>query len=109
MQALAFEVLTPPATSSPRRCRRACAACWRARRVAAAWPAARPSTSRSVGRQLDERALSDMHRRKTGALLRASVLMGARAARRRRANGKRWRRTAMPSASPSRSSTTSST
>ena len=31
----------------------------------------------SVGRQLDEHALSDMHRRKTGALLRASVLMGA--------------------------------
>src|SRR5664279_2970055 len=31
----------------------------------------------SVGRSLDERELSDMHRRKTGALLRASVLMGA--------------------------------
>ena len=31
----------------------------------------------SIGLQLDERALSDMHRRKTGALLRASVLMGA--------------------------------
>jgi farnesyl diphosphate synthase len=31
----------------------------------------------SVGHRLDERALSDMHRRKTGALLRASVLMGA--------------------------------
>jgi len=31
----------------------------------------------SVGLPLDEHALSDMHRRKTGALLRASVLMGA--------------------------------
>jgi farnesyl diphosphate synthase len=31
----------------------------------------------SVGLSLDERALSDMHRRKTGALLKASVLMGA--------------------------------
>jgi farnesyl diphosphate synthase len=31
----------------------------------------------SIGQPLDERALSDMHRRKTGALLRASVLMGA--------------------------------
>jgi len=31
----------------------------------------------SVGRSLDESALRDMHRRKTGALLQASVLMGA--------------------------------
>ena len=31
----------------------------------------------SIGRTLDETALRDMHRRKTGALLQASVLMGA--------------------------------
>jgi farnesyl diphosphate synthase len=31
----------------------------------------------SIGRPLDEAALRDMHRRKTGALLQASVLMGA--------------------------------
>ncbi|MFZ5549043.1 MAG: polyprenyl synthetase family protein [Pseudomonadota bacterium] len=31
----------------------------------------------SVGKALDESALRDMHRRKTGALLQASVLMGA--------------------------------
>jgi farnesyl diphosphate synthase len=31
----------------------------------------------SVGHALDEGALRDMHRRKTGALLQASVLMGA--------------------------------
>ena len=31
----------------------------------------------SIGQPLDERSLSDMHRRKTGALLQASVLMGA--------------------------------
>jgi farnesyl diphosphate synthase len=31
----------------------------------------------SIGVALDERALRDMHRRKTGALLQASVLMGA--------------------------------
>ncbi|MEO5688966.1 MAG: polyprenyl synthetase family protein [Burkholderiaceae bacterium] len=31
----------------------------------------------SVGRQLDERSLRDMHRRKTGVLLQASVMMGA--------------------------------
>jgi farnesyl diphosphate synthase len=31
----------------------------------------------SIGRDLDEAGLRDMHRRKTGALLQASVLMGA--------------------------------
>ncbi len=31
----------------------------------------------SIGARLDEAALRDMHRRKTGALLQASVLMGA--------------------------------
>ena len=31
----------------------------------------------STGKRLDEATLSDMHRRKTGALLQASVLMGA--------------------------------
>jgi farnesyl diphosphate synthase len=31
----------------------------------------------SIGRPLDERCLRDMHHRKTGALLQASVLMGA--------------------------------
>ena len=31
----------------------------------------------SIGKPLDEHALRDMHRRKTGALLQASVLMGA--------------------------------
>jgi farnesyl diphosphate synthase len=31
----------------------------------------------SIGRPLDEAELGDMHRRKTGALLQASVLMGA--------------------------------
>jgi farnesyl diphosphate synthase len=31
----------------------------------------------SIGHPLDETALRDMHRRKTGALLQASVLMGA--------------------------------
>ena len=31
----------------------------------------------SVGRSMDEQALCDMHRRKTGALLQASVMMGA--------------------------------
>ena len=35
----------------------------------------------SVGRALDEIALRDMHRRKTGALLEASVMMGAACAR----------------------------
>ena len=34
----------------------------------------------SVGRQLDRRTLDDMHRRKTGALIETSVLLGAAAA-----------------------------
>ena len=42
-----------------------------------AWPAGRRSTCASIGQPLDEQALRDMHHRKTGALLQASVLMGA--------------------------------
>ena len=42
-----------------------------------AWPAARRSTWPASARRLDEHALRDMHHRKTGALLQASVLMGA--------------------------------
>jgi farnesyl diphosphate synthase len=43
----------------------------------------------SVGRALDERTLRDMHQRKTGALLRASVQMGA-ACGGLRPNGPAW-------------------
>src|SRR4051794_28996233 len=77
MQALAFEVLTPADGSV--------APALQARLVGLLARAAGSNGMAggqaidlaSIGLQLDERALSDMHRRKTGALLRASVLMGA--------------------------------
>jgi farnesyl diphosphate synthase len=83
MQALAFEVLTPvqgrgePATGVP--------AGLQARLVALLARAAghdgmaggQAIDLASVGQPLDEATLRDMHRRKTGALLQASVLMGA--------------------------------
>jgi geranylgeranyl pyrophosphate synthase len=40
-----------------------------------AWWAAKRSTSRPEGKRLDERALEDIHRRKTGQLIRASIMM----------------------------------
>jgi len=77
MQALAFEVLTPDETEVP--------AALQARLVRLLSRAAgvqgmaggQAIDLANVGRQLDEPTLQDMHRRKTGALLQASVLMGA--------------------------------
>ena len=43
----------------------------------AAWPAGRPSTSKPSNKRLGEAALERMHRQKTGALIQASVLLGA--------------------------------
>ena len=76
MQALAFEVLTPE---------RGVDAALQARLVSLLARAAGESGMAggqaidlaSVGLALDEAALRDMHRRKTGALLEASVMMGA--------------------------------
>ena len=76
MQALAFEVLTPE---------RGVDAVLQARLVSLLARAAGESGMAggqaidlaSVGLALDEAALRDMHRRKTGALLEASVMMGA--------------------------------
>ena len=76
MQALAFEVLTPEEGMDPR---------LQARLVALLARAAghegmaggQAIDLASVGRSLDEAALREMHRRKTGTLLQASVLMGA--------------------------------
>jgi farnesyl diphosphate synthase len=76
MQALAFEVLTPDAGVAP---------ALQARLVALLARAAghggmaggQAIDLASIGRPLDEVALRDMHRRKTGALLQASVMMGA--------------------------------
>ena len=76
MQALAFEVLTPDSGVS---------AALQARLVSllarsaghAGMAGGQAIDLASIGRSLHEGALRDMHRRKTGALLQASVLMGA--------------------------------
>ncbi len=78
MQALAFEVLTPDddAQIAPALQARLCALL--ARSAGHAGMAGGQAIDlASIGVALDERALRDMHRRKTGALLQASVLMGA--------------------------------
>lgn len=77
MQALAFEVLTPEDDTFPPALQaRLC--CLLARAAGQDGMAGGQAIDlASVGRALDERALQDMHRRKTGALLQTSVLMGA--------------------------------
>jgi farnesyl diphosphate synthase len=78
MQALAFEVLTPaePSPVMPALQARLCGLL--ARSAGHAGMAGGQAIDlASIGIALDERALRDMHRRKTGALLQASVLMGA--------------------------------
>ncbi len=76
MQALAFEVLTPDAGVPPALQARLCSLL--ARSAGHAGMAGGQAIDlASIGVQLDERTLRDMHHRKTGALLQASVLMGA--------------------------------
>jgi farnesyl diphosphate synthase len=75
-QALAFAVLTPDAGVDPARQARLCALL--ARSAGHAGMAGGQAIDlASIGRPLDEQSLRDMHRRKTGALLQSSVLMGA--------------------------------
>ena len=76
MQALAFEVLTPDSGVEPRLQARLCALLARASGHSG-MAGGQAIDLRSVGKTLDEASLRDMHRRKTGALLQASVLMGA--------------------------------
>ncbi len=76
MQALAFEVLTPEGGMAPALQARLVGLLARAAgHVGMAGGQAIDLAS--IGQPLDEQALRDMHRRKTGALLQASVLMGA--------------------------------
>jgi farnesyl diphosphate synthase len=78
MQALAFEVLTPEGEGlvAPALQARLCALL--ARSAGHAGMAGGQAIDlASIGLALDEIELGDMHRRKTGALLQASVLMGA--------------------------------
>ena len=76
MQALAFEVLTPesgvPAALQARLCGLLARAAGHA-----GMAGGQAIDLASIGVSLDESVLRDMHRRKTGALLRSSVLMGA--------------------------------
>jgi farnesyl diphosphate synthase len=78
MQALAFDVLTPDDAMqvAPALQARLCALL--ARSAGHAGMAGGQAIDlASIGVALDESSLRDMHRRKTGALLQASVLMGA--------------------------------
>ena len=76
MQALAFEVLTPDDGLSAELQARLTALL--ARSAGHAGMAGGQAIDlASIGESLDEAALRDMHRRKTGALLQASVMMGA--------------------------------
>ena len=76
MQALAFEVLTPDEGVPPVLQARLCSLL--ARSAGHAGMAGGQAIDlASIGLPLGEHALRDMHHRKTGALLQASVLMGA--------------------------------
>ncbi|WP_395699856.1 polyprenyl synthetase family protein [Aquabacterium sp.] len=77
MQALAFEVLTPEDGSvDPALQARLCALLSRAAGHAG-MAGGQAIDLANTGKPLDEAQLRDMHHRKTGALLEASVLMGA--------------------------------
>ncbi|WP_119155672.1 polyprenyl synthetase family protein [Caldimonas tepidiphila] len=77
MQALAFEVLTPEDGSVPPALQaRLCALLSRAAGHAG-MAGGQAIDLASVGEKLDEQALREMHRGKTGSLLHASVMMGA--------------------------------
>ena len=76
MQALAFDVLTPDSGVAPALQARLCALL--ARSAGHDGMAGGQAIDlASVGQALDETPLRDMHRRKTGVLLQASVMMGA--------------------------------
>ncbi|MDT7835762.1 polyprenyl synthetase family protein [Aquabacterium sp. OR-4] len=78
MQALAFEVLTPDAEPGLPPALQARLVALLARSAGHAGMAGGQAIDlAATGKPLDEAALRNMHRRKTGALLQASVLMGA--------------------------------
>jgi len=76
MQALAFEVLTPDEGVDPALQARLCRLLARSSGHAG-MAGGQAIDLASIGKPLAEAELRDMHRRKTGALLQASVLMGA--------------------------------
>ena len=76
MQALAFEVLTPD-TGMPAALQARLTALLARSAGHAGMAGGQAIDLASIGHPLSENELRDMHRRKTGALLQASVLMGA--------------------------------
>lgn len=76
MQALAFDVLTPDDGIAPALQARLCALLARSSGYDG-MAGGQAIDLASIGKQLDECTLRDMHRRKTGVLLQASVMMGA--------------------------------
>jgi farnesyl diphosphate synthase len=76
MQALAFDVLTPDDGIPPALQARLCALLARSAGYDG-MAGGQAIDLASVGKALDETTLRDMHRRKTGVLLQASVMMGA--------------------------------
>ncbi len=76
MQALAFDVLTPDEGIAPALQARLCALLARSSGYDG-MAGGQAIDLASIGKQLDECTLRDMHRRKTGVLLQASVMMGA--------------------------------
>ncbi|MFG6433090.1 polyprenyl synthetase family protein [Roseateles sp. LYH14W] len=76
MQALAFDVLTPDDGIAPALQARLCALLARSSGYDG-MAGGQAIDLASIGKQLDECTLRDMHRRKTGVLLQASVVMGA--------------------------------
>ncbi len=76
MQALAFDVLTPDAGIEPVLQAQLCKLLARASGYDG-MAGGQAIDLASIGKPLDEAQLRDMHRRKTGVLLQASVLMGA--------------------------------
>jgi len=76
MQALAFDVLTPDDGIAPALQARLCALLARSSGYDG-MAGGQAIDLASIGKALDECTLRDMHRRKTGVLLQASVMMGA--------------------------------
>ena len=76
MQALAFDVLTPDSGIAPALQARLCALLARSSGYDG-MAGGQAIDLASIGKTLDECTLRDMHRRKTGVLLQASVMMGA--------------------------------
>ena len=77
LQALAFELLTPADDSVPERMQAQLCRLLSLAAGSAGMAGGQAIDLASVGRTLDEAQLREMHRLKTGALLQASVLMGA--------------------------------